>query len=162
MSKSPFYPEGGGQIGDKGILIPSYAEGFDISNPSIFDITDCSEIIEVLETRKENNLIISLIKDLPKDAGAVFYAKVNESERRNTQANHSVTHLLHEALREVLGTHVEQKGSFVGPDYLRFDFSHFSKMTEEELNKRIGNKYRCCLCSRYSNEIFFGLLRTVL
>lgn len=133
LSKSPFYPEGGGQVGDKGILIPSYAEGFDISNPSISTITYCSEIIEVLETRKENNLIVSLIKEMPKDAGAVFYAKVNESERKNTQANHSVTHLLHEALREVLGTHVEQKGSFVGPDYLRFDFSHFSKMDEEQL-----------------------------
>jgi alanyl-tRNA synthetase len=77
-------------------------------------------------------LIISLINGLPKDAGAVFYAKVN-AERKNSQANHSVTHLLHEALREVLGTHVEQKGSYVGPDYLRFDFSHFNKMTEEEL-----------------------------
>lgn len=133
LSKSPFYPEGGGQIGDKGILIPSYTKGFDISKPNIFDITDCSEIIEVLETKKESNLIISLIKDLPKDAGAVFYAKVNQTERKNTQANHSVTHLLHEALREVLGNHVEQKGSFVGPEYLRFDFSHFSKMTDEEL-----------------------------
>ncbi len=133
LSKSPFYPEGGGQVGDKGILIPSYAEGFDISNPSVSTITDCSEIIEVLETRKENNLIVSLINELPKDTGAVFYAKVNESERRNSQANHSVTHLLHEALREVLGTHVEQKGSFVSPDYLRFDFSHFSKMDDEQL-----------------------------
>ncbi|WP_313717440.1 alanine--tRNA ligase [Kaistella carnis] len=126
LSKSPFYPEGGGQVGDKGILIPSYAEGFDISNPSVSSITDFSEIIEVLETRKENNLIVSLIKEMPKDAGAVFYAKVNESERKNTQANH-------EALRDVLGTHVEQKGSFVGPDYLRFDFSHFSKMDDEQL-----------------------------
>ena len=133
LSKSPFYPEGGGQIGDKGILIPSYTEGFDLSQPSVFDIKNCTEIIEVLETRKENNLIVSLIKDLPKDAGAVFYAKVNESERRNSQANHSVTHLLHEALREVLGTHVEQKGSFVSPEYLRFDFSHFSKINEEDL-----------------------------
>ena len=133
LSKSPFYPEGGGQIGDKGILIPSYTEGFDLSKPSVFDIKDCTEIIEVLETRKENNLIVSLIKELPKDAGAVFYAKVNESERRNSQANHSVTHLLHEALREVLGTHVEQKGSFVSPEYLRFDFSHFSKINEEDL-----------------------------
>ena len=133
LSKSPFYPEGGGQIGDKGMMIPSYTEGFDISNPSIFDITNCRDVIEVLETKKENNLIISLIKELPKDAGAIFYAKVNGSERKNTQANHSVTHLLHEALREVLGTHVEQKGSFVGPDYLRFDFSHFSKMNEQEL-----------------------------
>ena len=133
LSKSPFYPEGGGQIGDKGILIPSYAEGFDISNPAVLDIKNCQEIIEVLETKKENNLIISLIKELPKDPGAVFYAKVNEAERKNSQANHSVTHLLHEALREVLGTHVEQKGSFVGPDYLRFDFSHFSKINEEDL-----------------------------
>ena len=133
LAKSPFYPEGGGQVGDKGILIPSYTEGFDISNPSLTDVKDCGDLIEVLETKKENNLIVSLIKDLPKDAGAVFYAKVNASDRKNTQANHSVTHLLHEALREVLGTHVEQKGSYVGPDYLRFDFSHFAKMSEEEV-----------------------------
>lgn len=115
LSNSPFYPEGGGQIGDKGVL------------------ENAVESFEVLETKKENGLIISLINGLPKDAGAVFYAKVNSTDRKNSQANHSVTHLLHEALREVLGTHVEQKGSFVGPDYLRFDFSHFSKMTEEEL-----------------------------
>lgn len=115
LSNSPFYPEGGGQIGDKGVL------------------ENAVESFEVLETKKENGLIISLINGLPKDAGAIFYAKVNATERKNSQANHSVTHLLHEALREVLGTHVEQKGSFVGPDYLRFDFSHFSKMTEEEL-----------------------------
>jgi alanyl-tRNA synthetase len=115
LSSSPFYPEGGGQVGDKGVL------------------ENDVESFEVLETKKENGLIISLINDLPKDAGALFYAKVNVSERKNSQANHSVTHLLHEALREVLGTHVEQKGSYVGPDYLRFDFSHFNKMTEEEL-----------------------------
>ena len=115
LSNSPFYPEGGGQIGDKGVL------------------ENAVESFEILETKKENGLIISLINGLPKDAGAVFYAKVNAGERKNSQANHSATHLLHEALREVLGTHVEQKGSFVGPDYLRFDFSHFSKMTEEEL-----------------------------
>ena len=133
LSKSPFYPEGGGQIGDKGILIPSYATHFDISQPDLYNVKDNPEVIEVIDTKKENNLIISLIKELPKDAGAVFYAKVNASERKNTEANHSVTHLLHEALREVLGTHVEQKGSFVGPDYLRFDFSHFAKMSEDEL-----------------------------
>ncbi|WP_404986603.1 alanine--tRNA ligase [Chryseobacterium sp. M5] len=115
LSNSPFYPEGGGQIGDKGIL------------------ENAVESFEVLETKKENGLIISLINGLPKDAGAVFYAKVNANERKNSQANHSATHLLHEALREVLGTHVEQKGSYVGPDYLRFDFSHFNKMTDEEL-----------------------------
>lgn len=115
LSESPFYPEGGGQIGDKGTL------------------ENAIESFEVLETKKENGLIISLINGLPKDAGSVFYAKVNSSDRKNSQANHSVTHLLHEALRDVLGTHVEQKGSYVGPDYLRFDFSHFNKMTEEEL-----------------------------
>jgi alanyl-tRNA synthetase len=115
LSETPFYPDGGGQVGDKGLL------------------ENATESFEVLETKKENGLIISLINGLPKDAGAVFYAKVNAAERKNSQANHSVTHLLHEALREVLGTHVEQKGSYVGPDYLRFDFSHFNKMTEEEL-----------------------------
>jgi alanyl-tRNA synthetase len=115
LSNSPFYPEGGGQVGDKGLL------------------ENAVESFEVLETKKENGLIISLINALPKDAGAVFYAKVDHTERKNSQANHSVTHLLHEALRDVLGTHVEQKGSYVGPDYLRFDFSHFAKMTEEEL-----------------------------
>lgn len=115
LSNSPFYPEGGGQVGDKGVL------------------ENATESFEVLETKKENGLIISLLNGLPKDAGAVFYAKVDVTDRKNSQANHSVTHLLHEALREVLGTHVEQKGSYVGPDYLRFDFSHFNKMTEEEL-----------------------------
>jgi alanyl-tRNA synthetase len=115
LSESPFYPDGGGQVGDKGVL------------------ENATESLEVLETKKENGLIVSLIDGLPKDAGALFYAKVNATERKNSQANHSVTHLLHEALREVLGTHVEQKGSYVGPDYLRFDFSHFNKMTEEEL-----------------------------
>ncbi|MEI7487944.1 MAG: alanine--tRNA ligase [Chryseobacterium sp.] len=115
LSNSPFYPEGGGQVGDKGVL------------------ENATESFEVLETKKENGLIISLINGLPKDAGAIFYSKVDATERKNSQANHSVTHLLHEALREVLGTHVEQKGSYVGPEYLRFDFSHFNKMTEEEL-----------------------------
>lgn len=115
LSHSPFYAEGGGQVGDKGVL------------------ENAVESLQVLETKKENGLIISLINRLPKDAGAVFYAKVNAADRKNSQANHSATHLLHEALREVLGTHVEQKGSYVGPDYLRFDFSHFSKLTDEEL-----------------------------
>lgn len=115
LNETPFYPEGGGQVGDKGTLE---------NNEETFD---------VLETKKENGLVISLIKDLPQNISGNFIAKVNISDRKNTQANHSVTHLLHEALREILGTHVEQKGSFVGPDYLRFDFSHFSKMNEEEL-----------------------------
>lgn len=115
LNETPFYPEGGGQVGDKGTLE---------NNEGSF---------EVLETKKENGLVISLIKDLPQNISGTFTAKVNSSDRKNSQANHSVTHLLHEALRDVLGTHVEQKGSYVGPDYLRFDFSHFSKMNEEEL-----------------------------
>ncbi len=115
LSSSPFYPEGGGQVGDKGVL------------------ENAADSFEVLETKKENGLIISLINGLPKDAGALFYARVNATERKNSQGNHSVSHLLHEVLREVLGTHVEQKGSYVGPDYLRFDFSHFNKINEEEL-----------------------------
>ncbi|MBS1550099.1 MAG: alanine--tRNA ligase [Bacteroidetes bacterium] len=127
LNETPFYPEGGGQVGDKGSLVTS------------------DKTIEVLETKKENGLVISLIQDLPNDVAATFVAKVNLSERKNTQANHSVTHLLHEALRTVLGTHVEQKGSFVGPDYLRFDFSHFSKMTDEELalvEKMVNDKVK--------------------
>ena len=112
---TPFYAEGGGQVGDKGT------------------ITYGNEIIEVLETKKETNLNISLLASLPVDTSVTFTAQVNVEDRKNSQANHSGTHLLHEALRDVLGTHVEQKGSYVGPDYLRFDFSHFSKMTEEEL-----------------------------
>ena len=115
LSNTPFYPEGGGQVGDKGTL------------------SNGTETIEVLETKKENGLIISLLNGLPQDPKATFTAKVNARNRKNSQANHSATHLLHEALRDVLGTHVEQKGSYVGPDYLRFDFSHFSKMTDEEL-----------------------------
>ncbi|MBS1572788.1 MAG: alanine--tRNA ligase, partial [Bacteroidetes bacterium] len=127
LNETPFYPEGGGQIGDSGLLI--------------FD----NEEIPVLETKKENGLIISLIPTLPSDLKAEFSAKVNLANRKNTQANHSVTHLLHEALRTVLGTHVEQKGSFVGPEYLRFDFSHFSKMTEDELalvEKMVNDKIK--------------------
>ncbi len=127
LSNSPFYPEGGGQVGDKGVL------------------ENATESFEVLETKKENGLIISLINGLPKDAGALFYAKVNATDRKNSQANHSGTHLLHEALRDVLGTHVEQKGSYVGPDYLRFDFSHFNKMTEEEIaliEEKVNNKIK--------------------
>ena len=115
LAESPFYPEGGGQVGDKGVL------------------ENAAESFNVLQTNKENGLVISLIDGLPKDASAVFYAKVDATDRKNSQSNHSATHLLHEALRDVLGTHVEQKGSYVGPDYLRFDFSHFSKMTDEEL-----------------------------
>ncbi|MDE5491767.1 alanine--tRNA ligase [Elizabethkingia meningoseptica] len=127
LDETPFYAEGGGQVGDKGIL------------------ENTAESIEILDTKKENNLNISLIPSLPQHPNASFTAKVDISKRKSTQNNHSATHLLHEALRAVLGNHVEQKGSFVGPDYLRFDFSHFSKMTEEELaavEQQVNEKIR--------------------
>jgi len=117
LDKTPFYPEGGGQIGDK---------GFFFSN---------NETIEVIDTKKENNLILHFTKQLPTDLNQTLTAKVTEKLRLDAQKNHSATHLLHQSLREVLGEHVEQKGSLVAPDYLRFDFSHFAKLTEDELQK---------------------------
>lgn len=117
LDNTPFYPEGGGQIGEKGTLVSA------------------NETIEIIDTKKENNLILHFAKQLPENVAANFVAKVNTDLRTSTSKNHSATHLMHLALRNILGTHVEQKGSLVNPNYLRFDFSHFSKVTEEELRQ---------------------------
>ena len=117
LNNTPFYPEGGGQVGDKGSLVSA------------------NETIEILDTKKENNLILHIAKKLPENVNGTFTAKVNEKLRSDSASNHSATHLLHQALRSILGTHVEQKGSLVSPNYLRFDFSHFAKVTDEELKQ---------------------------
>jgi alanyl-tRNA synthetase len=98
-------------------------------------LVSANETIEIIDTKKENNLILHFAKQLPENVSASFVAKVNTDLRTSTSKNHSATHLMHLALRNILGTHVEQKGSLVNPNYLRFDFSHFSKVSDEELRQ---------------------------
>ena len=118
LSNTPFYAEMGGQVGDRGWLI-----------------SEVGDSIDIIDTKKENNLPVHIAKELPKDVNAIFLAKVNVEKRRATEANHTATHLLHMVLRNMLGTHVEQKGSYVSPETLRFDFSHFQKLTTEEIRQ---------------------------
>ncbi len=130
LSKTPFYAEMGGQVGDSGTLKSEHGT------------------INIIDTKKENNLAVHIVNNLPADVTETFTATIDIDKRKATECNHSATHLLHEALREVLGTHVEQKGSFVSPEALRFDFSHYQKLSKEEIravetiaNRKIRENY---------------------
>lgn len=127
LDRTPFYAESGGQVGDSGWLLSD------------------SEKIRVVDTKKENDLIVHFVEKLPQDPSALFTASVDRQKRSLTMNNHTATHLMHSALREVLGDHVQQRGSLVNARLLRFDFSHFSKMTEEEIEqveKLVNEKIR--------------------
>ena len=139
LSETPFYAEMGGQVGDRGALIAS-----DGTRYAIFD------------TKRENNLAIHLMKQLPAELEGSFRAVVDAERRHRIEANHSATHLLHEALREVLGAHVEQKGSFVSDEVLRFDFAHFAKVEPEQLRaveRLVAERVRACLPLQEYREV---------
>ena len=139
LSETPFYAEMGGQVGDRGVLIAS-----DGTRYAIFD------------TKRENNLAIHLMKQLPAELEGSFRAVVDAERRHRIEANHSATHLLHEALREVLGAHVEQKGSFVSDEVLRFDFAHFAKVEPEQLRaveRLVTERIRACLPLQEYREV---------
>lgn len=119
LRETPFYAESGGQVGDTGRLEDHSRQFW----------------VEITDTKKENGVIVHYADTLPVDLNGQFWAVINEQKREDTQRNHSATHLLHAALKQVLGNHVNQKGSLVTADYLRFDFSHFSKVTDEQLNE---------------------------
>ncbi|MDE6161107.1 MAG: alanine--tRNA ligase, partial [Muribaculaceae bacterium] len=126
LDRTPFYAEMGGQVGDRGTLRDE-ATG---------------QTIEIFDTKRENGVGVHLAKEMPANPGAEFIAAIDTEARNATERNHTATHLLHQALREVLGSHVEQRGSFVSPDSLRFDFSHFQKLTPEEIQRveHLANK----------------------
>ena len=139
LSETPFYAEMGGQVGDKGFLIASDGTKY-----------------EVFDTKRENNLAIHLMKKLPATLEGDFRAVVDEERRHRIEANHSATHLLHEALREVLGSHVEQKGSFVSDEVLRFDFAHFAKVEPEQLRaveRIVAARIRACIPLQEYREV---------
>jgi alanyl-tRNA synthetase len=127
LDQTPFYAESGGQVGDRG------------------ELTVNSEKIKVVDTKKDNDLIIHFTESIPDDLSGEIIAMVDPATRKNTELHHSATHLLHAALRKVLGTHVQQKGSLVNEEHLRFDFSHFAKVTDEEIaqiEKIVNEKIR--------------------
>lgn len=139
LSETPFYAEMGGQVGDKGFLIAADGTKYDI-----------------FDTKRENNLAIHLMKKLPATLEGDFRAVVDEERRHRIEANHSATHLLHEALREVLGSHVEQKGSFVSDEVLRFDFAHFAKVEPEQLRaveRIVTARIRACIPLQEYREV---------
>lgn len=139
LSETPFYAEMGGQVGDKGFLIAADGTKY-----------------EVFDTKRENNLAIHLMKKLPATLEGDFRAVVDEERRHRIEANHSATHLLHEALREVLGSHVEQKGSFVSDEVLRFDFAHFAKVEPKQLRaveRIVAARIRACIPLQEYREV---------